>query len=73
MRACVCVSPLRQDDDSEEIEDLTIRPTDMLFISVANEEDYNHLDICAGTYTPHTSLNAEPSNTYNTQRQTHPP
>ena len=35
-----------QDDDSEEIEDLTIRPTDLLIISVANEEDYNHLDVC---------------------------
>lgn len=30
----------------EELEDLTIRPTDLLLLAAVNDEDYNHLDVC---------------------------
>ncbi len=30
----------------EEMEDLAIRPTDLLILAAVNDEEYNHLDVC---------------------------
>jgi periodic tryptophan protein 1 len=34
------------DDDEEEIEDLTIKPTDAIILCARNEDEVNLLDVC---------------------------
>eukprot|EP00897_Mesotaenium_endlicherianum_P009561 jgi/Mesen1/8633/ME000050S08049 len=36
---------LKEDEDEEEVDDFTIRPTDLLVLAARNEEDVSHLEV----------------------------
>ena len=48
----------------EELEDLNIRPTDLILLAAVNDEDYNHLDICMNSVLPQTQPLLVPHNRY---------
>ena len=35
-----------QSEDEEEIEDMTINPTDLILLTARNEDDVSHLEVC---------------------------
>lgn len=35
-----------QEDDDEEIEDMTIKPTDAVIVCARNEDEVSHLEAC---------------------------
>lgn len=39
--------PLKDDEDSEDLEDLTIKPTDSVIVCARNGDDGNHLEACS--------------------------
>lgn len=39
-----------QDYDSEEIEDMIIKPTDSVVICARNEDEVNHLEACVASF-----------------------
>lgn len=42
-----CSDCFKQDDeDEEEIEDMTIKPTDAVIVCARNEDEVNHLEAC---------------------------
>ena len=42
----ICMSTPFQSEDEEEIEDMTINPTDLILLTARNEDDVSHLEVC---------------------------
>ena len=42
----ICMLTPFQSEDEEEIEDMTINPTDLILLTARNEDDVSHLEVC---------------------------